>query len=391
MAGRGGDDKSGPDEWFYVVVALVFGVGIWLLWEFRRQYIVIPTFAIDYAILELLDLRGLGKTGLQYKDYIASFFDGRSDPSQDIDLDTFATVRTVVGTQVRLYISGLIAAMAIFIAFKMKGNGFKRVFSLAGGKKRGPSLALEQARHWRMASVSANFDPDGKDKDITPALTPLEWLRENDITFENGELDRDAAEKAFTEQLGKPWHGVKRAELHMQAVFLLTGMHLLRRENAQSLREDIAEAWSNVNGQTLPSNMTADGNTTTNFVKNALTDEKLVATIDKVCSKHAFTATALITLTNLARQKTGVLPSSDFLWLKRIDRHMWYTLNNIGRRRFFTEGAGAISHFFAEKVVGNAMPEPHIEGAINGIEDYLADHGIESRDLFFKNAEKEEF
>lgn len=383
MAPRKKEDNNSPDEWLYLITFLIIAVTVWLLWTYGRKYIVIPAFSIDYGILWLLEqTKGLGQTGLGYKNYVVSFFDGRSDPSRDIDWDTFATVRTVIGEQVRIFLVGGIVVMAAMVAFKMKGNGFKRWFSLSGGKGLGPSLALEQSRQWRTAAVSANFEPDGRDKGIKPARTPLEWLRDNDISFENSELDRDAAEKVFTEQLGKPWHGVKRADLHTQVVFLLTGMHLLRQKKALENRANIAVAWAGGH----------DGKKTmAEFAAKALADAKLVSVIDKVCAKHAFSATAIIALTDLARRKSGVLPSNDFLWVKNIDRHLWYTLNNIGRRRFHTEGAGAMSHYFAERVVGNAMPEPHLEGAVNGVEDYLADHGIESRNLFFERNSREEY
>jgi hypothetical protein len=384
MAGKKGqNDNEGPDEWLYLVILLIIVVSCWLLWTFARKFVVIPAFAVDYAILWIIDtVKGLGKTGHQYKDYVVSFFDGRSDPARDINFDTFATVRTVVGTQVRIFIVAAIVGMAGLIAFRMKGNGFKRWFSLAGGKGAGPSLALEQVKQWRIAAVSLHFQPDGRDKDILSARTPLEWLLEHDIKFENSELDRDAAEKVFEEQLGKPWHGVERAELHLQTIFLLSGMHLLRHKKSLEHRADIAVSWSSG----------SDGRKAmADFVAKALTDKKLVSTINKVCSKNAFAATALITLTDLARRKSGVLASNDFLWVKRLDRGIWYTLNNVGRRRFHTEGAGAMSHWFAERVVGNPMPEPHLDGAVNGIEDYLADHGIESRDLFFQRANTDEY
>jgi len=384
MAPRGkGDDNSGPDEWFFIVLAIVvIGTAV-VTWIFAKKYIVVPAFSVDYAILWVLEhTKGLGETGLKYKDYVLSFFDGRSDPARDIDFNKFSTVRTVVGEQVRYYFVGAIIAMATLVAFKMKGNNFKRWFSLSGGKGSGPSLALEQAKKWRTASVSAHFEPDGRDKDIKPSRTPLEWLRDHDITFENGELDRDAAEKVFEEQLGKPWHGVERADLYVKVLFLLTGMHLLRQKKALECRADIAVAWATGSDSTKAMEQ---------FVAKAISDEKLVSTVNKVCSKNAFTATAIITLTDLARRKSGVLPSSDFLWIKRVDRSLWYTLNNIGRRRFHTEGAGAMAHFFAERVVGNAMPEPHLDGAVNGIEDYLADHGIESRTEFFKRNSVEEY
>jgi hypothetical protein len=330
-------------------------------------------------MIEAIELvKGLGPNGQKVKAYVEAAFNGRLDPGKDVTLENFWTVRTLVGEQVKWFFAAAIAGLATLVVFKMKGDGFKRTFSLGGGKGRGPSLAAEAAKQWKTATASAYFDPDGRDKDILPARTPIEWLRDNKITFEDGELDRDGCERAFAEQLGKPWHGIQRADLPTQTVIILAGMHLLRVKGAMQNREAISMAWA------------AGGNGTQKMqevVNEGLANQKLVDAIDKLCGKCGWAATAIITMIDFARKRAGVLPSSDFVWMRRVNRHLWYSVNNVGRRRFHTEGAGAMAHFFAERVVGNPLPEPHVDEAINGVEDYLAEQGIESLELFFKRQE----
>lgn len=383
MAGRGNDEKQ-PLEWVYIVFMLFAGISAWLIWTYGRKWIVLPAFGSNWLMIQAVEIakRGLGVTGLAVEDHIASFFDGRRNASRDIDWGTFVSIREIVGAQVKVFVSGIICALAVLIVFKMKGDRYKRRFSLAGGKGQGPSLAIEQAKLWKTATMGALFDPDGRDKEILPARTPFEWLKLNDISYEDSQLDREGCENAFAKQLGKPWHGVKRAELPVQVLLLLAGMHLTRNKAAISSRENMSMSWA----------AGADGTAAMKaFVESSLANEKLVSVIDKVCAKNAYASSAAITMIDFARRKSGVLASSDFIWMRRVDRNLWYALNNVGRRRFHCEGAGAIAHYFAERAAGNALPEPYVEEAVNGLEDYLDEQGIESLELFFERQNKEEF
>jgi len=374
--GGGNDDANSQTEWLYFIIfALLFATG-WALWTYARKFVVIPAFASNLVMIEAYNLViGLKEGGMKYRDYIYAAFDGRLNVARDVTWEDFSTVRTVVASQVRLVICGIIAGLAVLIVFRMEGDGFKRVFSLGGGKGRGPSLAEEAARQWKTATAGAFFDPDGRDKNILPARTPMEWMRDNGIKFEEGMLDRDAAEKVFAEQLGKPWQGVKRADLPVQTFLVLAMMHATRNKAAMSSREAVSIAWAAGNDGTPKMK---------EIVEEALKDEKLVGRIDKVASKHAFAHTVVVAVLDLARKKGGVFPAADFVWVRKVDRHLWYAINNVGRRRFHTEGAAVISHFFAERVVGSPLPEPNMDEAINGLEDYMAEQGIDSLELFWK-------
>lgn len=388
MAGKGqGGDGGSQIEMVWLIMAVLAILGAWALWTYAKGVIVIPALAIDYVLIRAIEhTRGLGETGNVAKDFAASFFDGRRDPwnGNDITWEQFAYLRSVVGSQVNLIICGAIAALAFFIKLKMRGDGFRRVFSLAGGKGKGPSFARFQSDFWRVATYSALFDPDGRDSDILPAATPLEWLRDNDVTYENGAMDAEACKRAFAEQLGKQWHSFDRATLHARAVLLICALHLTKAvatfpghgKRNVSLHEREVLSIAFAGGKDGTKAMKA-------FVEKYSGDAKLRGIIDKVGKKHAYENTVIYALLDVARARAGVLKEHDMAYIKRIDRNMWYGLNNCGRKRFHTEGAGIISHFFSERIVGRSLVEPHVDQACEGVENYLREEGIDSLTEFF--------
>ncbi|MBR4747704.1 MAG: hypothetical protein IK061_09995, partial [Desulfovibrio sp.] len=81
-----------------------------------------------------------------------------------------------------------------------------------------------------------------------------------------------------------------------------------------------------------------------------------------------------------ARRK-GVLPTAEFIWLRPVDRRLYYLCNNLGRRSVWPEIAGAWAHYQTESLLGSADPdfaglgEAHVEEACDALEAALFDEG----------------
>ncbi|WP_315921687.1 hypothetical protein [Mesorhizobium sp. SP-1A] len=377
-------EEANTTEVVAFVTLFVIAMVLALIWFFARPLILYPAFALDYVSIKIIEfVKGLGPTGQQTRDYVTSIFDGRTNPNDGVSLTDFYAIRNIVGTQTRWIIVPIISVLAGIVLFRMKGKGYSRVFSL-GGSKKFVGLNHYQSEHWKVTAVSAYFDPDGRDKNILPARTPMEWLRDNNIEWENNILDRDAAEEAFKKQLGKPWTGFEKAELKYQVVAILCALHYSRRvveidgekKNLGLLeREAISIAWAAGNDGTKAMQ---------ELVAKYAKDEKIQKIISDIMSKHAWSNTALFSILDKARAKAGVLATADMLWLRYIDRDLHYSLNNCGRRRFHTEGAGTVNHYFAELQLDNPIYEPHLEQAIDGIEDGMIEHGISSLTEFWE-------
>lgn len=95
---------------------------------------------------------------------------------------------------------------------------------------------------------------------------------------------------------------------------------------------------------------------------------------------HAYSYTALMDLLSLARTK-GVLTTADFIWLKPVNRTLWYALNSLGApwapldKTAHAEAAGPFAHALAERALGMAIPEPEVGPGVDAIEESLRDEG----------------
>jgi intracellular multiplication protein IcmP len=90
-------------------------------------------------------------------------------------------------------------------------------------------------------------------------------------------------------------------------------------------------------------------------------------TVQRITQTHAYTLTVMASMLEAARED-GVQASADFLWLKPVDRRLWYMLNTIGRQTPFVEVAGSFAHWLAEKQVGRRLLVPMVEEATNALE-----------------------
>jgi len=83
--------------------------------------------------------------------------------------------------------------------------------------------------------------------------------------------------------------------------------------------------------------------------------------------KHAYVYTVMASMLELARVD-GVLASADFLWLKPIDRRLWYVLNTVGRQVAPSEIAGIYAHWLAEKEMNRPLNVPMVQEAVKALD-----------------------
>ncbi|MGD9369234.1 MAG: hypothetical protein PVH87_26235 [Desulfobacteraceae bacterium] len=106
-------------------------------------------------------------------------------------------------------------------------------------------------------------------------------------------------------------------------------------------------------------------------------DELLMrySTDHKELNQHAsYTNCWMSALLEFARGK-GVIACSMFIWLRPIERTLWYALNQCGRRVSWPEAAGVRAHIQVEAEKAHLINAPEVEGAVLSLEQSLVEAG----------------
>lgn len=245
-------------------------------------------------------------------------------------------------------------------------------------------LIRENAKVWprmRPVAEATHLLEEGPDQgDRAWAKTPLSFALEHGCLRNRlGTTLREAAEepmvfhaesarRAFEGQLGPQWQGYERLGYHEQVLFAaITGRLIQRKEEADTLLDRVASTFRAHKG-------------VYSFDANDLEVELAQAAlahpeVKKVIRNHAHVRNVLAVLLERARQTAGVLACSDFIWLKPVDRTLWYALNQVGRRVAWPEASGLRAHLRFEIRAKRVLNEPHVEYAVVGLKDALYEEG----------------
>lgn len=108
------------------------------------------------------------------------------------------------------------------------------------------------------------------------------------------------------------------------------------------------------------------------FLEKNIDDTVKTAAIE-IAGRHAYATTALMALLTAARIKAGVMAPAQFIWLKLVDRNLWYALHSLGYEiegtgRYIhpnprVEALGARDHWAAERIVGRPILKPMLDEA----------------------------
>lgn len=199
------------------------------------------------------------------------------------------------------------------------------------------------------------------------ALGPEEWLAYNSIQTPDGKIEEGSASRAFREQLGAPWRGIKGLDgykLILLAAFCLKASR--KREQGDDMLGRLAQCWSMNNGL----NLGKDKKLLKEAAKILKNKELSGATLAQA-NRHAFETTAILRAMQYAREEGGVLAPAQFVWLRAYNRPLWYPLNNLGRQSFHMEALGAMSHFKAEKMTQRPIPVAKVGHAVQTIQEYM--------------------
>jgi intracellular multiplication protein IcmP len=202
-----------------------------------------------------------------------------------------------------------------------------------------------------------------------------EWALEHGLIV-NQKLDRDRCRQLLVDFLGKPVTKLDQLNPTERAMFAVFGARLL------SDGKDISRA------QTLLDDLNRSCHTNTFEGKKGYPDLTIAdAAFNRYAAhpdaqawmlRHPYPRTMLLAMQKRA-SKSGKLPSSQFRWLKGMDRSLFYALNTGLRKAPFLEAAAVFTQMLWEEYaedVGYRLTEPFVDDAVDGIEKYLAKLGL---------------
>ncbi|RDI48608.1 type IVB secretion system coupling complex protein DotM/IcmP [Aquicella lusitana] len=273
-----------------------------------------------------------------------------------------------VGDWLRYPFIVILIALAFAVYFGNSTRIFRRTYSMK-------DLAVLEKGNWPQISPVIGLDLVKTDIDKGPwsmAMSPLQFCKRfkllEEVRPQRREgmsrkdwdrvevvLKRGESNKIFAMQLGQLWKGVERLPPHAKALFAA----FAARINADS------KGAANLLAQLAASS--GSGKLNVAGVNELLKKHMGSKAVQRIVQSHAYVLTVMASMLEGARED-GVQASADFLWLKPMDRRLWYTLNTVGRQTPFAEVAGVFAHWVAEKEAGRKLMVPMVEEATNALE-----------------------
>ncbi len=222
---------------------------------------------------------------------------------------------------------------------------------------------------WKIARTPVQFALenelllDAQGKPFTPEQALKNGLPSTELSaWGNAQLDEKKALAVLTEQLGKSFEGYQgfspcRRALAVAFLAYANG----DKKGCDSMLDMVSSSYNEIDG-----NADCPVLTDTAFekrLKKAWARHKDVCLSEKNMASHAaYELPWFMALLYRARQK-GVLAGSQFLWLRPMDRPLWYTLNQCGGRAAWPR---ALRHgrTIQQKTEGKALTEPHVAPAV---------------------------
>ncbi len=263
-------------------------------------------------------------------------------------------------------ITGLLALLIIFLHPEKQFTGSESTKSLAD-KMRTDFPVLNVVQGLDLIKQPLHEGP------WAMAQTPIEFGQSQHILFrDNGKIvvDRTRAKAVFSQQLGRPWPGVDKLLPYERGLFAVLATYIAyQRDTAEDVLEKISRRLTSgdVNNKKIDISLTEP------LLAQYGHREKVV----EITQQHHYVSTIFVSLLNQART-TGIVANASYLWLKPIDRTLWYVLNNVGRKAVFIEAAAIHSHWLAESHLQTAITEPMVDEVIYGLEEAVKSRIIKS-------------
>lgn len=367
MPQGGGQQQQGSGDnsmdFLWLIVLIVGGIAV--LWYFAHNQIsnfvlqvrLYEIYFIEYILSGYAKIAEFAKLPIPNTDSLVTALGFINSSPDNVKIAQLVSVSNIVGWYLTFPIFAFIMILAFITYFTNIASRFRHIYSME-------SLKKSEHRIWPQVTPVLKVDLVKKDLDEGPwamSLTPMLFAKKHHLLIENREngkvnvtLNEGAAFRVFALQLGQFWREIETLPLHIQAlfaIFLCRANH--DREAGDVLLNQIAKS-------SLSEKLDFSG--TKELVKKHINSKFAKYAV----SRHAYILTVMATLLELARTD-GVLATAEFLWLKPIDRPLWYMLNAVGRQTAFPEVGGAFAHWIAEKKADRALRVPMVDESVKAL------------------------
>lgn len=364
----GGGDNSLAPVWITVLIM----IACYFIWVKGQRYIVSFVFTVSLvqakAVLLFYKTRAL-------EDVV--YLMQTIDPAT-VSWNQLMQLSGMVGYYIRYPIIAILLVLALYLYKSNLKLKYRTVHSMK-------SLRAQEQHNWPAIMPVVKEDLTNTDVNIGPwamALTPMEFARKYDLLRKEDKILDEAmpglemtagirkgdAKRVFTLQLGPYWDGFDRCPPHVAALAAVFIARMNRdRSAATKILKEIDQSY-------------VAGKPDYSSAKPVLSKYKNIESVREIIHAHAYMLTTMASLLEAARLD-GVLPCSEFLWLKPVDRRLWYMLNCVGRQTPFAEVGGPFAHWKAERALGRRSLMPMVEEASKALEIAIREVKLSPKEL----------
>ena len=368
MAGRqGGEQPEGMEPLYYSAAVVIIAVIIWVKYgqsiiEFIieiRKYELLFIYNVAFYLSSLFKLTGLIQ--LDTANIVnALVIDISTNPSS-IEYAEVWSFLGVAGIYFLPVTFSVAIVLGYHLSFKNKLSEYCEVYDMKVLRTR------EQVHypHTRIANIKNLVKVPIDDPSWGMSKQPLDYAKENKLLVRvirerspAVDLNRSRAEEIFSLQLGRSWTGLDCLRDYEKALFSV----FAAKSNRSSEEADKMLCQLSKSAQGGVKKMNFSG------VNQLLQTHVGSKEVGMAVSPHAYVYTVMISMLEMARTD-GVIASSEFLWLKTVDRELWYVLNCVGRVAVFPEVGGVFAHWKIETKLRRPLKTPCVLEAVNALDE----------------------
>ncbi len=354
-------------NFFWLLALLTMGAIV--LWWLEERWIVAGIFFIRHYEIDLIQwiVSGINKLiawinfpsidlhKLNYWQHFMAVAD-----KEKVTFPQVGSLSHAVGLWMRYPVMVILLGLAAWMLYRNKNSRFHHTYTM-------DSLKKYEVENWPQITpvLSLNLLQEDLDKGRwAMAKLPMDFCKENDL-LELGEspdkkktwsIKEGPAERCLVLQLGPLWQGPLALPIHVKALLVI---FIARAKREHKIAENFIDQISH---------SAIHGKLDFTGVEEQLEKYKDSKVLKWIERRHAYVGTLMASLLEIARLE-GVLASAEFLWLKPVDRRLWYILNSVGRQTAVVEVAGLFAHWLAEKRLKQSLRTPMVVEAVKALQE----------------------